>query len=206
VFKKQSDAVQGAILVGFDKTIGTKANKKVQDVINAIKNKAKAMRQGVRDIKDAQSQLKSALKDMPMSNDIRRIIKAVGDVNQDNILAQLERITELVDNIKSKEAVSDAQKRALQMKIAELKKNAKDLATLKGQIRRFIGQSLPVSDTYTQGQIKKVNAIIDNINFDNQVEQVQKVLDIVEGQRSKMRDAVVKRMLDNAKKYATKQR
>jgi len=206
VFKKQSDAVQGAILVGFDKTIGTKANKKVQDVINAIKNKAKAMRQGVRDIKDAQSQLKSALKDMPMSNDIRRIIKAVGDVNQDNILAQLERITELVDNIKSKEAVSDAQKRALQMKIAELKKNAKDLATLKGQIRRFINQSLPVSDTYTQGQMKKVNAIIDKINFDNQVEQVQKVLDIVEGQRSKMRNAVVKRMLDNAKKYATKQR
>jgi len=206
VFNKQSDAVQGAILVGFDKTIGTKANKKVQDVINAIKNKAKAMRQGVRDIKDAQSQLKSALKDMPMSNDIRRIIKAVGDVNQDNILAQLERITELVDNIKSKEAVSDAQKRALQMKIAELKKNAKDLATLKGQIRRFINQSLPVSDTYTQGQMKKVNAIIDKINFDNQVEQVQKVLDIVEGQRSKMRNAVVKRMLDNAKKYATKQR
>jgi stringent starvation protein B len=206
VFQKQSDAVQGAILVGFDKTIGTKANKKVQDVINNIKNKAKAMRQGVRDIKDAQSQLKAALKDMPMSNDIRRIIKAVGDVNQDNILAQLERITELVDNIRSKEAVSDAQKRALQMKIAELKKNAKDLATLKGQMRRFIGQSLPVSDTYTEGQMKKVNAIIDKINFDNQVEQVQKVLDIVEGQRSKMRDAIVKRMLDNAKKYATKQR
>jgi hypothetical protein len=206
VFKKQSDAVQGAILVGFDKTIGTKANKKVQDVINAIKNKAKAMRQGVRDIKDAQSQLKSALKDMPMSNDIRRIIKAVGDVNQDNILAQLERITELVDNIRSKDAASAAQKNALQVKILELKKNAKDLATLKGQIRRFIGQSLPVSDTYTQGQMKKVNAIIDKINFDNQVEQVQKVLDIVEGQRSKMRNAVVKRMLDNAKKYAAKQR
>jgi GNAT superfamily N-acetyltransferase len=206
VFKKQSDAVQGAILVGFDKTIGTKANKKVQDVINAIKNKAKAMRQGVRDIKDAQSQLKSALKDMPMSNDIRRIIKAVGDVNQDNILAQLERITELVDNIRSKDAASAAQKNALQVKILELKKNAKDLATLKGQIRRFIGQSLPVSDTYTEGQMKKVNAIIDKINFDNQVEQVQKVLDIVEGQRSKMRNAVVKRMLDNAKKYAAKQR
>jgi hypothetical protein len=206
VFKKQSDAVQGAILVGFDKTIGTKANKKVQDVINAIKNKAKAMRQGVRDIKDAQSQLKSALKDMPMSNDIRRIIKAVGDVNQDNILAQLERITELVDNIRSKDAASAAQKNALQVKILELKKNAKDLATLKGQIRRFIGQSLPVSDTYTQGQMNKVNAIIDKINFDNQVEQVQKVLDIVEGQRSKMRNAVVKRMLDNAKKYATKSR
>jgi GNAT superfamily N-acetyltransferase len=206
VFKKQSDAVQGAILVGFDKTIGTKANKKVQDVINAIKNKAKAMRQGVRDIKDAQSQLKSALKDMPMSNDIRRIIKAVGDVNQDNILAQLERITELVDNIRSKDAASAAQKNALQVKILELKKNAKDLATLKGQIRRFIGQSLPVSDTYTQGQMNKVNAIIDKINFDNQVEQVQKVLDIVEGQRSKMRNAVVKRMLDNAKKYAAKQR
>jgi hypothetical protein len=87
---------------------------------------------------------------MPMSNDIRRIIKAVGDVNQDNILAQLERITELVDNIRSKDAASAAQKNALQVKILELKKNAKDLATLKGQIRRFISQSLPVSDMYTQ--------------------------------------------------------
>ena len=206
VFQKQSAAVQGAILVGFDKTIGTKSNKKVQDVINNIKNKAKAMREGVKSIKEAQKELKAALKEMPMSQDIRRIIKAVGDVNQDNVLAQLERISELVDNIKSKEAVSDAQKRALQMKIAELKKNAKDLATLKGQMRRFIGQSLPVSDTYSDVQMKKTNAIIDKVNFDNQVEMVQKVLDIVEAQREKIKKATVKRMLDKAKKYATKGR
>lgn len=206
VFQKQSAAVQGAILVGFDKTIGTKSNKKVQDVINNIKNKAKAMREGVKSIKEAQKELKAALKDMPMSQDIRRIIKAVGDVNQDNVLAQLERISELVDNIKSKEAVSDAQKRALQMKIAELKKNAKDLATLKGQMRRFINQSLPVSDTYSTGQMKKTNAIIDKVNFDNQVEMVQKVLDIVEAEREKIKKATVKRMLDKAKKYATKGR
>ena len=206
VFQKQSAAVQGAILVGFDKTIGTKSNKKVQDVINNIKNKAKAMREGVKSIKEAQKELKAALKEMPMSQDIRRIIKAVGDVNQDNVLAQLERISELVDNIKSKEAVSDAQKRALQMKIAELKKNAKDLATLKGQMRRFIGQSLPVSDTYSEAQMKKTNAIIDKVNFDNQVEMVQKVLDIVEAQREKIKKATVKRMLDKAKKYATKKR
>ena len=206
VFQKQSAAVQGAILVGFDKTIGTKSNKKVQDVINAIKNKAKTMREGVKSIKEAQKELKAALKEMPMSQDIIRIIKAVGDINQDNVLAQIERISELVDNIKSKEAVSDAQKRALQMKIAELKKSAKDLATLKGQMRRFIGQSLPVSDTYSEVQMKKTNAIIDKVNFDNQVEMVQKVLDIVEAQREKIKKATVKRMLDKAKKYATKER
>ncbi len=206
VFQKQSAAVQGAILVGFDKTIGTKSNKKVQDVINNIKNKAKAMREGVKSIKEAQKELKAALKEMPMSQDIRRIIKAVGDVNQDNVLAQLERISELVDNIKSKEAVSDAQKRALQMKIAELKKNAKDLATLKGQMRRFIRMSLPLSNMYTKSQLDKVAAIIDKTNFDNQVEMVQKVLDIVEAQREKMKKATVKRMLDKAKKYATKDR
>ena len=206
VFQKQSAAVQGAILVGFDKTIGTKSNKKVQDVINNIKNKAKAMREGVKSIKEAQKELKAALKEMPMSQDIRRIIKAVGDVNQDNVLAQLERISELVDNIKSKEAVSDAQKRALQMKIAELKKNAKDLATLKGEMRRFIRMSLPLSNMYTKSQLDKVAAIIDKTNFDNQVEQVQKVLDIVETQREKMKKATVKRMLDKAKKYATKKR
>ena len=206
VFQKQSAAVQGAILVGFDKTIGTRSNKKVQDVINNIKNKAKAMREGVKSIKEAQKELKAALKEMPMSQDIRRIIKAVGDVNQDNVLAQLERISELVDNIKSKEAVSDAQKRALQMKIDQLKKNAKALSSLKGDMRRFIRQSLPLSNMYSKAQLNKVAAIIDNINFDNQVEQVQKLFDLVDAQRSKMKKATVKRMLDKAKKYAKKKR
>jgi hypothetical protein len=206
IFQKQSADVQGAILVGFDKTIGTRSNKKVQDVINNIKNKAKSMREGVKSIKEAQKELKAALKDMPMSQDIRRIIKAVGDINQDNVLAQLERVSELVDNIKSKEAVSDAQKRALQMKIDQLKKNAKALSSLKGDMRRFIRQSLPLSDMYSKVQLNKVAAIIDNINFDNQVEQVQKLFDLVDAQRSKMKKATVKRMLDNAKKYATKSR
>ena len=206
VFKKQSEAVQESLIIGFDKTIGTRSNKKVQDVINNIKKKAKLMKEGVKSIKEAQNELKAALKDMPMSQEIRRIATAVGKVNKDNVIAQLERISELVDNIKSKDAVADAQKRALQMKIDQLKKNAKALSSLKGDMRRFIRQSLPLSDMYSKAQLNKVAAIIDNINFDNQVEQVQKLFDLVDVQRSKMKNATVKRMLDKAKKYAKKKR
>jgi hypothetical protein len=206
IFQSQSKAVQDSILVGFDRTIGTSANKKIQDVINTIKNKIKAKREGVKSIKDAQKQFRQLLKGIPMSQDIRQIIKVIGDINQDNAIAQLERASELIDKISAKDAKMDAQKQALKQQIAKMRSDARYLASLKNDMRRFIRHSLPLSNIYSKSQLDKVAAIIDNINADNHMEQAQKVFDLVEAQRTKMKKAKIKGILDMVRNAAKKKR
>ena len=206
IFKAQSVDVQLELLVAMDKTIGSSANKVFQSVINTIKNKISQRKAGIKTIKDAQKELKASLRELKITPEVRKIAKAVSNINSDNVAAQLEIISEMVESLTDKSNINENQKQDLRDKIKALKGDAKFLSSLKADLTKFMSDSLPKDDTYTKGVIVKAARIVSKINAKNFSEQVQKVMEMVEAQRSKMRKAKVKGMLAMAKSKATKGR
>jgi len=206
IFKEQKEGVQLGLLTSFDRAVGTKANKTVQQEVNAIKNNIKQRKKGIKSIKEAQRELRKALKGLPLTPEVRAIIKAVGDINEDNSLAVIEKISEAVDKIQVKDAISNEQKKALKDVIKSLKDDAKYLSTIKKTIARFMRKSLPISNVYSKSQLAKAVSVLTNINAKNYVAEAMRALDIVNEQREKMKNAVIKDMLKLAQDKAKKER
>ena len=206
IFKEQKEGVQLGLLTSFDRAVGTKANKTVQQEVNAIKNNIKQRKKGIKSIKEAQRELRKALKGLPLTPEVRAIIKAVGDINEDNSLAMIEKISEAVDKIQVKDAISTEQKKALKDVIKSLKDDAKYLSTIKKTIARFMRKSLPISNVYSKSQLAKAVSVLTNINAKNHVAEAMRALDIVNEQREKMKNAVIKDMLKLVQDKAKKER
>jgi hypothetical protein len=206
IFKAQKENVQLGLITSFDKTLETTANKAIQQEINSIKNSIKQRKKGIKSIKEAQRDLRKALKSLPLSKEVRAIIKAVGDINEDNSLAMIEKISEAVDKLVYKEAVASQQKKALQDVIKGLKEDAKYLNAIKRKLARLMRKALPLSNVYSKSQLTKAMSTVVNINAKNYIEQANKAFEIVEQQREKMKNAIIKDMLKMAKAKAKKER
>ena len=206
IFKAQKENVQLGLITSFDKTLETTANKAIQQEINSIKNSIKQRKKGIKSIKEAQRDLRKALKSLPLSKEVRAIIKAVGDINEDNSLAMIEKISEAVDKLIYKEAVASQQKKALQDVIKGLKEDAKYLNAIKRKLARLMRKALPLSNVYSKSQLTKAMSTVVNINAKNYIEQANKAFEIVEQQREKMKNAIIKDMLKMAKAKAKKER
>ena len=202
IFQSQTKAIQDSLIVSFDRTLKTRANKTVQERISNIKRKINSRKETVKEIKEFQKELKSILKSIPTNPSVKRIIKAVGEINQDNVLAQADIISNMINKLALRDEAFRAKQEALKENISSLKEDAKFLKSLKNDARRFIDNALPSTASYTKGELNKMNSVINNINAKNNLEQIQKVLDFVDKKIEQLRKAKIKSIAEKVKVYA----
>lgn len=202
IFKGQTGAIQDSLIVAFDKTLKTRANKTVQEKITNIRRKINYRKEVVKDIKSFQDELVAMLKDVSMNQSVRGIIKEVGKINQDNVLAQSDIIAKMVGKLALRDKASIAKQQALKSKILNLKEDAKFLKSLKNDARRFIDSSLPSEASYTKGDVLRMNSVINNIDAKNHFKNIEIVLDFVENKISKLREAKIISIAAKVANYA----
>ena len=116
-----------------------------------------------------------------------------------NLVLALDR----VQNISANRAVSK-QLQAIRTALSQRKEGAKNLQEVKRQLRQFIRYNLPKSNDYSQTDINrfvKAISVVDDAKFDAQAE---KILQLIEKQRSKMRSKVLKKLLSDVTSGAKK--
>ena len=104
IYKKQTEQVQKELILSFDKTINTKANKTIQTQVNNIKTMLKQRTVGAKNLKKAQIVLKnyirkSLIKSSTYSQaDINKLIRLVADIdNVNEFYIQAEKVQEVVE-------------------------------------------------------------------------------------------------------------
>tara|TARA_R110002074_G_scaffold112401_1_gene240570 strand:+ start:4 stop:3324 length:3321 start_codon:yes stop_codon:yes gene_type:complete len=84
---------------------------------------------------------------------------------------------------------------AIRATLTQRKRAVREVEAVKRQLRQFIRRSLPKSNTYSQADINKLVRAVERVNQANYRVQVEKILQVVEKQRAKMRTAVLKKLL-----------
>ena len=84
---------------------------------------------------------------------------------------------------------------AIRTNLTQRKRAVREVEAVKRQLRQFIRRSLPKSSTYSQADINKLVRSVERVNEANYRVQVEKILQVVEKQRAKMRTAVLKKLL-----------
>ena len=202
IFQSQTKAIQDSLIVAFDRTLKTKANKVVQDRITNIRNKIQSRKETVKEISEFQKELKSILKSIPTNSSVKRIIKAVGEINQDNVLAQADIISNMINKLELRDKAFIAKQEALKDKILNLKEDAKFLKSLKNDARRFIANVLPANILYTKGELGIMNAVIDNINAKNHSKNIERVFDLVDKKTEQLRTSRINSIVAKVAEYA----
>jgi hypothetical protein len=84
---------------------------------------------------------------------------------------------------------------AIRNNLKQRKIGANNLKAAQIAVKNFIRSVLPKSDMYSQAQINKLVAAVTDANVDTLRAVAEKVLNIVEQQREKMKDSVIKEMI-----------
>ena len=135
LFNEQTTEVQEQLLVAFDKTLQTRANKQVNTLISQIRNNIRQRRKGAKNARTVQTQLRKLINEvLPRGKygkrDINRLNKLVAEVNEDNYFDKAEEVLKIVD--KQREAI----RQSLLTDIENIvKKAAKTRRTPTGKIR-----------------------------------------------------------------------
>ena len=116
---------------------------------------------------------------------------------------QKELLVEFDKALKTK-ANYNVQRRILKLRqdLRERKRGAKNLKKSQNQLRALIREVLPKSG-YTAAQVNKLLEAVANTNEETFLVQAEKVLDLVEKQRDKMRKDLIKDMVRFVKKSKT---
>ena len=93
---------------------------------------------------------------------------------------------------------------AIRNTLTQRKRAVREVQAIKRQLRQLIRKSLPKSDTYSQADINKMVRAVERVNEDNYRVEVEKVLQVVEKQRAKMRKQVLKTLLSDVRRGARK--
>ncbi len=204
VFKEQTEAVQEKMIAEFDKALGIKANDNVQKFVQSIKESIKGRKKGVKDVETAQAEFRKIMsglpKDIKAGPQVKKLIGIVGKINPENIVSSVEKAMAVVDEISAKDAKTLEVQDALRDRMAKLRSDAQFLKLLRKDLVKFVREYLPMSSIYSKKQLTQVASIMSNLNINNYEKQSQKIIDLIEGQMNKMRNAEVKKALALAKK------
>lgn len=119
------------------------------------------------------------------------IFQAQPDTTQMELLSAFDRTLNTRANVNVQRQITQIKNNLRQRKIG-----AKELQQAKIVIKNLIRSVLPKSSTYTQAQINKLITIINNATKDSILADTEKVMAIVEHQREKMKNAVLKDMFE----------
>mgnify|MGYP003626399969 CR=1 FL=1 len=93
---------------------------------------------------------------------------------------------------------------AIRNTLTQRKRAVREVQAIKRQLRQLIRKSLPKSKTYSQADINKMVRAVERVNEDNYRVEVEKVLQVVEKHRAKMRKQVLKTLLSDVRRGAKK--
>lgn len=119
------------------------------------------------------------------------IFQAQPDTTQMELLSAFDRTLNTRANVNVQRQITQIKNNLRQRKIG-----AKELQQAKIVVKNLIRSVLPKSSTYTQAQINKLITIINNATKDSILADTEKVMAIVEHQRDKMKNAVLKDMFE----------
>jgi hypothetical protein len=134
-FNEQTTEVQEQLLVAFDKTLQTKANKQVNTLISQIRNNIRQRRKGAKNARTVQNQLRKLINEViPRTDygkaDIAKLTNLVASVNEDNYFNKAEEVLKIVEKKRGK--IRDSVIRDIAKLVA---KSAKTRRTPSGKVR-----------------------------------------------------------------------
>jgi len=204
VFKEQSESAQEKMISAYDKSLGITANKNVQKFVQSIRQTIRDRKKGMQDVKAAQNEFRKLMsslpKDVKASPQVKKLVSIVSGITEDNIIPSMERAMDAVNEIKVKEESAKQVQQALRDKISSIREDARYLKNLRTQLVKFVRESLPMSSIYNKSQLSKVASIVSNLNMKNYDAQSQKIVELIEKQLDRMRNAEVRKALKVAKK------
>jgi hypothetical protein len=135
LFKQQPLQVQQELLVAFDKTFATRANRQVQSRISRIKRDLRKRKEGARNLKKIQNELRALIREvLPKSgysaSEVNSLITTVVNTNDKNIIEQANKVLDLVDKQRNK-----MRERTIKEMVRFVKKSKTTYRTKSGRIR-----------------------------------------------------------------------
>ena len=203
-FKEQSESAQEKMISAYDKSLGITANKNVQKFVQSIRQTIRDRKKGMQDVKAAQNEFRKLMsslpKDVKASPQVKKLVSIVSGITEDNIIPSMEKAMDVVNEIKVKEESAKQVQQALRDKISSIREDARYLKDLRTQLVKFVRESLPMSSIYNKSQLSRVASIVSNLNMKNYEAQSQKIVELIEKQLDRMRNAEVRKALKVAKK------
>lgn len=194
IFKAQATITKDELILAFDRSMSTRANRGVDAQIAEIRKGLKSKKMGVKELAAAQKKLINFVSSvLPQSKGystarIERIVRLIGSTNINNFDAQAERVIKIVEaqkDLMAKKDIADAVARQRQ-EMRDRRAGQKELRYFQITLKNFIRTNLPKSKGYSQLMVNRLVAAVANTTTQNYVAQAVKVLNIVEKQRKLM--------------------
>jgi len=194
IFKAQANITKDELILAFDRSMSTRANRGVDAQIAEIRKGLKSKKMGVKELAAAQKKLIDFVSSvLPQSKGystarIERIVRLIGSTNINNFDAQAERVMKIVEaqkDLMAKKDIADAVARQRQ-EMRDRRAGQKDLRSFQITLKNFIRTNLPKSKGYSQLMVNRLVAAVANTTTQNYAAQAVKVLNVVEKQRKLM--------------------
>ena len=194
IFKAQATITKDELILAFDRSMSTRANRGVDAQIAEIRKGLKSKKMGVKELAAAQKKLINFVSSvLPQSKGysvarIERIVRLIGSTNINNFDAQAERVMKIVEaqkDLMAKKDIADAVARQRQ-EMRDRRAGQKDLRSFQITLKNFIRTNLPKSKGYSQLMVNRLVSAVANTTTQNYVAQAVRVLNIVDKQRKLM--------------------
>ena len=110
IYQKQPDFTQAQIKSILDRTLNSTANPSVEQQIKALKDLLKAVRNKEKTIEEYRKELKNIInntlptvRNVKNFNRLNRLLTAASKVNEKNIIAQSDKVTKIINEIRAQE-------------------------------------------------------------------------------------------------------
>ena len=170
VYQNLETIEQQELALALDKSIGTRANRKVQQEIRGIREEIKKYKEGVKDLKKAQAQVSKFVREvLPNEKDIKKFINSINKVtSKQDLPAVAEKIIRDVQGIREKQRqklIKDIQKLArAKAKIRKTRSNKSRGGDISAQGKQFFQEVNKVLKTVLGGDIDAYDNMMRELN------------------------------------------
>ena len=171
VYQNLETIEQQELALALDKSIGTRANRKVQQEIRGIRGEIKKYREGVKDLKKAQAQVSKFVREvLPNEKDIKKFINSINKVtSKQDLPAVAEKIIRDVQGIRERQRqklIKDIQKLArAKAKIRKTRSNKSRGGDISAQGKQFFQAVDKVLKTVLGGDLNAYDNMVRELNF-----------------------------------------
>lgn len=159
-FQTLNEIDQQQLILGFDKTLGTQANRIVQQEINEIKKSISDFKKGIKDLKQAQNLVNRFIrKSLPNESAIKGFVSSINKVtSKDDLPAVAEKVIQQIEQQREKQ------------KLGVIKK-IKDLAAKKARLKKTDSNKIKGGDLTAAGKMffQAVNEMMKAITGKNAI-------------------------------------
>jgi len=180
-FQALSEIDQQQLQIGLDKSIGTRANRVIQNEINQIKKEVAQYKKGIKDLNQAQNRLNRFIKkSLPENTDITEFVSSINKVTtKEDLPAVAEKVIQQIEKQRERQ------------KLAVIKK-IKTLASKKAKVKKSDSNKIKGGDLTAAGKMffQAVNEMMKAITGKNAI------TDFIEITQSLSNQALIDEALD----------